>query len=137
MSCTSVPPHATFSTWMPRQIAKIGRLRARAAAISAISNSSRPGSASIDRRVRRFAVARRRDIVAAGQHQPVDAGERLLDVHRRVEDARLAADVKDRLPVVLELPARADANEAGIMSYIRLGTSMPIRSSARVSCART
>jgi hypothetical protein len=27
MSCTSVPPQATFSTWTPRQIAKIGTPR--------------------------------------------------------------------------------------------------------------
>ena len=77
MSCTSVPPQATFSTCMPRQIAKIGRSRARAAAISAISNSSRPGSTSTDGRMRRLAVARRRDVVAAGQQQAVDAGQRL------------------------------------------------------------
>ena len=37
--------------------------------------------------------------------------ERLLDRHRRVEDARFAADVKNRLPVVLELPAGCDAND--------------------------
>jgi hypothetical protein len=46
MSWTSVPPHATFITWMPRQIAKTGSCRARAVLTSAISNSSRPGSAS-------------------------------------------------------------------------------------------
>src|SRR5436190_188122 len=46
MSCTRVPPAATFSTWTPRQIAKIGKSRSRAAATSAISNSSRAGSTS-------------------------------------------------------------------------------------------
>ena len=39
MSCTSVPPQATFSTWMPRQIAKIGRLRLRAQRQSARSRT--------------------------------------------------------------------------------------------------
>ena len=57
--------------------AKIGRSRARAAGTSAISNSSRPGSASTTRRVRRLAVPRRRDVVAAGEQQAVDAVERL------------------------------------------------------------
>ena len=135
MSWTSVPPQATFSTWTPRQIAKIGRLRARAAAISADLELVAPGSASTTVACARLAVARRRHIVAAGQHQAVDAGERLLDRHRRVENARLAADVQDRLPVVFELPAGRDANDRH--SYIRFGTSMPIKSSARVNCART
>ncbi len=89
----------------------------------------------LDRGMRRFAVSRRRHVGAAGQQETADAGERLLDRHRQVEDARLAADMEDRLPVVFELPARCDANHGH--SYIRFGTSMPIRSSARVSCART
>ena len=46
---------------------------ARAAAISAISNSSRAGSTSTIVGCGCFAVARRRDVVAAGQQQPVDA----------------------------------------------------------------
>ena len=77
--------------------------RARAAVISAISNSSRPGSASTVAGCAALAVARRRHVVAAGQQQPVDAGHRLVERHRRIEQPRLAADVEDRLPVVLDL----------------------------------
>src|SRR3989304_1210107 len=46
MSCTSVPPAATFSICTPRQMAKMGRSQARAAAMRDISNSSRGGSTS-------------------------------------------------------------------------------------------
>ena len=45
MSWTSVPPIATLSTCMPRQIASSGMPAAIAARASAISNASRPGSA--------------------------------------------------------------------------------------------
>jgi hypothetical protein len=112
-------------------MAKIGRSRCRAAVMSAISNSSRPGSASSTV----ACAGSPYRVGAAGQQQSVDAGERLSDRHRQVEDARLAADMEDRLPVIFELPARCDANHGH--GYIRFGTSMPIRSSARVSCART
>ena len=46
MSWTSVPPIATLSTCMPRQIARNGILFATAARDSAISNASRPSSAA-------------------------------------------------------------------------------------------
>ncbi len=97
MSWTSVPPLATLRTWMPRQIAKIGRC----------------------------------DVVAAGQEQTVDAFERLLDGHRRVDQSHLSSDVEDGLLVILDFPAGADRDERH--GYIRVGTSIPIKSSARVS----
>src|SRR5439155_23848754 len=76
-----------------------------------------------------------RDVVAAGQHQPVDPGQRLLDGHRGIENPRLASDVENRLPVILELAAGGNTDDSH--NYIRPGTSMPMRSRARVSCART
>ena len=83
----------------------------------------------LDPLMRRLAVSRGLDVAAAGQQQAVDARQRLLDRHRRVEDAHLAAGVKDRLPVVFELPARGNGDERHI--YIRDGTSIPINSRAR------
>jgi hypothetical protein len=71
MSCTSVPPQATFSTWTPRQIAKIGTPRSRAAFTSR-SRTRRGQARPRDRGVRLLAVDRRRDVVAAGEHQPVE-----------------------------------------------------------------
>ena len=78
MSCTSVPPQATFSTWMPRQIAKIGRLRRRASPTSAISNSSRSGSTSttVGCGASPYALARRR-------HRRSAAGRRSRRAPRR------------------------------------------------------
>ena len=88
--------------------------------------------------MRRFAVQRRCDILAAGQQQAVEAVERVGDLHGRLEDADFAAGMEDRLPVVLQLAARRDSNQwhEHQRRYIRVGTSIPIRSSARVSCDR-
>ena len=141
MSCTSVPPQATFSTWMPRQIARIGRSRAARGRDERDLELVARRLGVDDRRVRRLAVARRRDVVAAGQQQAVDAVRaRRSTGHRAIDDADLAADVEDRLPVVLELAARVmpmSGHDELRIVYIRVGTSIPIRSSARVSCART
>ncbi len=63
------------------------------------------------RRVRRLPVSRRRHIVAAREHESVDAGERLLHGHRRIEHAHLAADVENRLAVVLELATGGDSDQ--------------------------
>jgi len=52
-----------------------------------------------------------------------------------VWDPRFAADMENRLPVILELPAVGNTDDSH--NHIRLGTSMPMRSRARVSCART
>ena len=72
MSCSSVPPHATFITWRPRQMASIGRCASTAARTSAISCASRPGSAGVIRRVRLLAEQRRIDVAAAGQQDAVE-----------------------------------------------------------------
>ena len=112
MSCTSVPPQATFSTWTPRQIAKIGSSRCARRGNQRDLELVAARLDFDDRRMRRFAVARRRDVVAAGEQQPVDARRaprRRASTRRAMRD--LAADVQDRLPVVFELPARRDANE--------------------------
>jgi hypothetical protein len=104
--------------------------------------------------MRRLAVPRRRHVVAAGEDEPADPGECVVDRRRHVEDRRRPADVQDRLLVVLELPAMSDTDgghkrwrrvrrlyprfrRPPVAAYMRAGTSIPIRSSARVSWART
>ena len=73
MSWTSVPPIATFSTCMPRQIARNGMPLATAARDSAISNSSRPVFRGLERAVRllrrRAAGRRRRRPSASGRRR--------------------------------------------------------------------
>ncbi len=64
-----------------------------------------------DRRMRRFAVSRRRHVTAPREEQAVDALERGVDGHRRVDNPHLAADVEDRLFVVLELAAGGNGNK--------------------------
>ena len=60
--------------------------------------------------MRVFAVPRRRDVVATGEQQPVDAIQRVRHAHGRVHDANLAAGVENRLLVVFELAARRNRN---------------------------
>src|SRR5262249_52568897 len=83
--------------------------------------------------VRRFTVAGWSDIVAAREQETLGPVERVGDTHRVIDDPHLAAGVQHRLPIVLELATLDDGDERH--SYIRIGTSMPISSSARVSCA--
>ena len=135
MSCTSVPPYATFSTCTPRQIARIGqprrpRQRRRAPA------RSRRGPA---RPPRLSDAASRRTSTGATSPPPVSIrpsrpSSAAGNVGRRVEHAHLAAHVQYRLPVVLELAAIRDTDERHSVRarYIRAGTSIPIRASARV-----
>ena len=122
-----------------------------------------------DRGMRRLAVPLGRHVVAARQHEPVDARERVVDRHGCVDNPHLASDVEDRLLVILQLPARGNSDQGHVgvallrlkghggrlrtpskgsgvavlcgdqpvqWCYIRVGTSIPIKSSARVSCAR-
>ena len=63
MSCTSVPPQATFRTWTPRQIAKIGRSRCARRGDQRDLELVAPRLRFLDRGVRaprRSATARRR-----------------------------------------------------------------------------
>ncbi len=85
-----MPPQATFSTWMPRQMARIGRSRLRASLHQRDLELVALRRHFDDRGMRRLAVARRRDVVAAGEHQAVDAVERLLHAHRVIDDADVA-----------------------------------------------
>ena len=131
----AIPPSATFSTCRPRQMAKIGSSRRRASRPA--RSRTRPARARPAdrrmRRLRRIASARhRRRRSAAGRRRRRAPRRRLIDASTHAD---LAAGVKDGLLVVLELAARGDC-DLRPWRYIRVGTSMPIRSSARVSCAR-
>ena len=76
------------------------------------------------------------DVAATGQEQAVSVRE-LLGCNRsgQIEHHRIASCQTDRFHVVGRLAARCD-NDAW-HGYIRVGTAMPMRSSARVSCSRT
>jgi hypothetical protein len=88
------------------------------------------------RRVRRLAVERRVHVVAAGQEQPVDAAQRDVGGFVDRERPRDGARAADRRFIVARLLAGRDGDDRH-PAYIRAGTSTPIRSRARVSCART
>ena len=76
------------------------------------------------------------DVAAAGQEQAVSVRELLgCAAAVRSSDDRIAAGHADRFHVVGNLAARRD--DDAWHGYIRAGTAMPIRSSARVSCSRT
>ena len=87
-----------------------------------------------DRGMGRLAVAGGRHVLAPGQEQPVDRGERRADVSAGLEHLHLAADMKHRLTVVFELATRGEADDWH--RYILMGTWMPIKSSACSSCRR-
>ena len=119
----------------------------RASPISAISNSSRAGSTSTTRRVRRFAVARRRDVVAAGEQQAVDRPIRASPDRPSTDRRRGPRRRREGPPAgsprscgTRSMPMRGMGlrcwGRASRSCYIRAGTSIPIRSSARVSCER-
>ena len=86
MSCTSVPPSATLSTWMPRQIANSGTVVVDApGCVSPISSASRAGETSSTVGCARLAEARGLDVAAAREQQAVQPlPERRLDLGREV-----------------------------------------------------
>ena len=90
MSCTSVPPIATFSTCMPRQIARKGMPLGDRGARQRDLERVAAGLGGLERGVRRLAVQRRVDVAAAGQHQAVDARQDLLGRLRRRAPPRSA-----------------------------------------------
>ena len=132
MSCTRCR-HATFSTCAARQIA---RIKAHLQASDEPSKSS-PRLGRFDARMGRSPC--RRHVAAAGQQQAVEAFEGPGDVGGGIQQAELAADMQDRLLVVLDLAAIRDTDERHSVRprYIRAGTSIPINVSARVSSSRT
>ena len=73
MSCTSVPPPATFRIWMPRQIANIGQIEAPRGGNQADLELVARRIHFDDAWMGRFAISRRRDVVAACQQQALDA----------------------------------------------------------------
>src|SRR5258708_36680154 len=89
--------------------------------------------------MRRLAVLGGSDVAAASEQQPVQSLQRCRHVGRGVEDTDLAANVQHRLPIIFELAPIRDANQrhSGRSCYIRAGTSMPIKPSARVTSSRT
>ena len=109
----------------------------RAARASAISNASRPGSAASNVGVRRLAVERRIDVAAAGQQQAVDARQDVRRASRRRRRPRSARRRRGGPTPRSRTSAGSGRSRSGAWcaaSYIRGGTAMPIRSSARVSC---
>ena len=88
MSCTSVPPHATFSTWMPRQIARIGSCARARRADQRDLELVAPGSASTTAGCAASPYRAGVDVVAAGQQQAVDAGQRLVDAASTARGSR-------------------------------------------------
>ena len=82
-------------------------------------------------RMPRVAIVRGIDVAAAGEEDAVEAVERRRCIHG--EHARLAARAPDGFDVVGQPIGRGDADDC---HYILGGTAMPMRSSARVSCAR-
>src|SRR6185295_11675066 len=97
------------------------------------------GLGLLEGRMRRFAVCGRRDVAAAREHQPAESLERGFQVGGHVEHAHVAAHVQYRLAVVFDLATVRDADKwhSRPSRYIRAGTSMPIRPSARVSSSLT
>ena len=99
---TMSPPRATFSTWKPRQIASTGRSRCerrlQQRELAAVALGVRAGR----RRMRLGAVLLGLEVVAAGEDQPVERVERLLDpVVVRRHEQRSAARPLDRAHVVV------------------------------------
>ena len=95
MSWISVPPSATFSTCRPRQMASTGRSAASARRTSVDLEGVAAGFGDVVGRVRRLAVERRIDVVAAGQQQPVDAARaRRPDRRRRARAAAASAPAR-------------------------------------------
>ena len=92
----------------------------------------------LERGVRHFAVKRRIDVAAPGQHQSVDAREDLLGRFRAGHHLDgLAARAANGLHVVVHATVLRDRNQRHVSaSYIRAGTATPITSSARVNCWR-
>ena len=80
---TRSPPRATFRTSTPRQIASTGRSRASAAVRSASSPRSRAGLVPLVVGIRLRAVGLRLQVVAAGEDEPVERVEHLVDSRRR------------------------------------------------------
>ncbi len=98
-----MPPIATLSTCTPRQIASVGVPLRTAACASAMSNASTSALHAVGVGMSLGSVARRIDVGAADQHQPVEApddvvglgvGDRDLE-HRRL----LPAGSPDRVEV--------------------------------------
>ena len=119
MSCTSVPPAATFSTWAPRQIASSGRSADIARRARSISNSSRPGSASSTWRMALLAVEapdRRRRRRSAAMPSISPSTLRGLSLTSRTRGAR--AGLLDRREVVVEPAAAGDANGCGSVGIV-------------------
>ena len=84
--CSSVPPQATFSSSMPRQMPSSGSSRSRARWASASSKRSRSGRVCADLRVRPGAVARWVDVGArrrAAARRGVPAARRATRPRRR------------------------------------------------------
>ena len=85
--------------------------------------------------MRRLAVVLRVDVAAAGQDERVEAVECLVGAaERRRERTHLGAGTRQRLLVVGDSRTGRESDQG---HHILAGTTMPIRSSAAVSCART
>ena len=106
-SCTAwcrLPPSATFISWKPRQIAKIGMPRLSAARISGSVVASRAGSCGRAGSRRSCAVVAGVDVGGGtGQHDAVARGQHGLEVERfaqrRHDQRRAAGPVDDRVDV--------------------------------------
>ena len=97
------------------------------------------GFGGLERGVLFLAVQLRIHVAAAGEHQPVDPRQDVLDLFGAGDDFnRFAAGAADRFHVVGHTPVLGDGDQGhGVSaSYIRAGTATPIRSSTRVNCCR-
>ena len=80
MSCTSVPPSATFATWTPRQMASVGRRRARAARTSASSKASRRACTSPSAGCGAVAVVRGIHVLPAREDEAAHPRQRRVGI---------------------------------------------------------
>ena len=137
----SVPPSATLSTCAPRQMPSTGSPRFSAPASSANSQLVAVVAGFVGLGVRRLAVARRVDVLAAGDHQAVQPVEHpVRDVRRRPAAAataprsRLQASRPRSRCAAGSLPARPKPRSAparGRWSCPRRGVHRQSRSKPR------
>ena len=78
-SCTSVPPSATLSIWIPRHMPRIGSPRASARGTSSSSKAVARRLGHREPRMRLLAVAAGLDVASRREHDAVDGVERVVD----------------------------------------------------------
>ena len=95
------------------------------------------GFGRVESRVRRLAVDRRVDVAATSQQKPGRTADDVRgSIRGAVEDPRVAAGALES-PSRNQAACRTERWQSGALVYILGGTSIPMRSNARVSWPRT